>query len=290
MGLRLKFNLILALCLLAGLLASAVLFYQVSQQSAKEQLQSQIAVLRAQALGVRKYTSEEVKPLLASQSEVQFIPQTIPSFSAQAVFNNFREQFPTFAYKEAALNPTNPADLAVDWERELIEKLKADPAGLPINLIRTVGGGRQYTVAYPLVIRDAACLACHTTPEIAPASMVALYGRTGGYGWKLNEVVGAQIFSVPLEATEKQIWRNMLTMLGSMTAIFGSLLGLLNILLSRLVIGPVTEISRIAERVSMGEADVPEYTHHGSHEIESLAQSFTRMRRSLDSAMKMLES
>jgi protein-histidine pros-kinase len=28
--------------------------------------------------------------------------------------------------------------------------------------------------------------------------MVAAYGRQNGFGWKLNEVVGAQIVTVPL--------------------------------------------------------------------------------------------
>ena len=55
---------------------------------------------------------------------MQFLPQTIPSFSAQTTFRNFREFYPQFFYKEAALNPTNTADLAKDWERELIEKLR----------------------------------------------------------------------------------------------------------------------------------------------------------------------
>ena len=83
MGLRLKFNVILALTLVLGLIASSIIFWQVAESNAREQLHSQIAVLRAQALAVRRYTSEEIKTLLADQSDVQFLPQTVPSFSAQ---------------------------------------------------------------------------------------------------------------------------------------------------------------------------------------------------------------
>src|ERR687890_2706054 len=119
MGLRLKFNIILAVCYLLGLSLSVFPFYQISRQEAIEQLQSQIDVLRAQALSVRRYTSEEIQPLLADHSGVQFLPQTVPSFSAQTAFRNFRQYYPQFFYKEAALNPTNPADLAGEWEREL---------------------------------------------------------------------------------------------------------------------------------------------------------------------------
>jgi protein-histidine pros-kinase len=41
--------------------------------------------------------------------------------------------------------------------------------------------------------------------------------------------------------------------------------------------------------VSLGEAGVEEYEKKGSDEISVLSAAFNRMRRSLDSAMKMLE-
>src|SRR5262249_18957928 len=152
-------------------------------REAIDQLQSQIDVLRAQALALRRYTSEEIQPLLADQSNVQFLPQTVPSFSAQTTFRNFREYYPQFFYKEAALNPTNPADLARDWERELIEKLRANPDLTVDAGIRETDSGPQYTVTYPLTIKDENCLACHSTPDKAPASMIALYGSKNGFGW-----------------------------------------------------------------------------------------------------------
>ena len=85
---------------------------------------------------------------------IQFLPQTVPSFSAQTAFRNFREYYPQFFYKEAALNPTNPADLARDWERDLIEKLRANPELTKDISIRTTDTGPQYTATYPLVIRN----------------------------------------------------------------------------------------------------------------------------------------
>jgi protein-histidine pros-kinase len=40
----------------------------------------------------------------------------------------------------------------------------------------------------------------------------------------------------------------------------------------------------------MGVASVPEFEYASADEVGSLSRSFNRMRRSLDSAMKMLES
>lgn len=290
MGLRLKFNIILALTLVLGLIASSIIFWQVAESNAREQLHSQIKVLRAQALAVRRYTSEEITPLLADQSEIQFLPQTIPSFSAQTAFANFRDRFPNFFYKEAALNPTNPSDKAVPWEEEMINKLRGDPNLKEIVEVRSTAKGELYTVAFPLQIKSEGCLRCHSTPDKAPKSMIALYGDKNGFGWKLNETIGAQIFSVPLSVSRQQIWDNLLVLVGSMTAIFTVLMILLNLLLSRLVITPVTQMSKIAEAVSMGDNSQAEYTLQSADEIGSLSRSFNRMRRSLDNAMKMLET
>jgi len=288
-GLRLKFNIILAVCYLLGLGLSIYPFYQISRREAMEQLQSQIDVLRAQALSIRRYTSEEIQPLLAEHSSVQFLPQTVPSFSAQTTFRNFRGFYPQFFYKEAALNPTNPADLARDWEREVIEKLRANPDLTKDISFQTIDNRSHYTATYPLVIRDESCLVCHSTPDRAPTSMVALYGSKNGFGWKLNETIGAQIISVPMDIAEGSIWRNLGLFVGTSSIIFLVLMALLNILLNRYVISPVTRMAKTAEAVSMGDASIAEFEYPGSDEIASLSRSFNRMRRSLDSALKMLE-
>ncbi|MBU1210976.1 MAG: DUF3365 domain-containing protein [Alphaproteobacteria bacterium] len=289
MGLRLKFNLILAACFIVGLLASSVVFYEVSKQNALERLHSQIGVLRAQALAVRRYTSEEIRPLLGDMSDVQFLPQTVPSFSAQTAFANFRDHYPDFYYKEAVLNPTNPSDLATDWEKELIGKLRDNTSLKEVVDVREAPGGPQYTVAFPLAIKSESCLSCHSTPDKAPASMVALYGEKNGFGWQMDEIVGAQIFSVPLKVAEEQTWESLQLLIGAMSAIFLTLLLLINMMLSWMVVTPVIKMAEIAEQVSMGDSSQPEYVHAGADEIASLSQSFNRMRRSLDNAMKMLE-
>lgn len=289
MSLRLKFNLLLLAVFVVGLLGSSALLYQFARDSAIEQIKGQIEVLRAQALAVRSYTSEEIRPLLSDASEVQFLPQTVPSFSAQNVFANFRDRRPEFYYKEAALNPTNPSDLATDWERDLIEKLRADRNLPEIAVVRDTPGGATYTVAFPLEIKSEGCLTCHSTPERAPPSMVALYGDQHGFGWQMNEIIGAQIFSAPMSLADERAMETLKFMAAAMSGVFLVVMILLNILLSRMVISPVTKMAHIAELVSMGDTSPPEYQHSGSDEIASLSASFNRMRRSLDNAMKMLE-
>jgi protein-histidine pros-kinase len=223
-------------------------------------------------------------------SDVQFLPQTVPSFSAQTVFQRFKDRFPNFYYKEAALNPTNTADRATPWEKDLIDKLRADPSLEEVVQIRDTESGPQYTVAYPLTIRSEACLTCHSTPDKAPPSMVALYGKTNGFGWKLNETIGAQIVSAPLAIADTQAWQNLKLMIAATSGIFLMLMLLINLLLRWMVITPVRMMAEISEAVSMGDSSKPEFIHPGDDEISTLSKSFNRMRRSLDNALKMLDT
>ena len=63
----------------------------------------------------------------------------------------------------------------------------------------------------------------------------------------------------------------------------------LNFMLYKLVIAPVRELSAIADRVSLGELDAPAFANASDDEIGTLSDSFTRMRKSLVQALKMLD-
>ena len=64
---------------------------------------------------------------------------------------------------------------------------------------------------------------------------------------------------------------------------------ILNVLLHYTVIRPVMRVARIANAVSLGDSDAEEYEKKGRDEIAVLSAAFNRMRRSLDSAIRMLE-
>src|SRR5205085_11513430 len=100
------------------------------------------------------------------------------------------------SYKEAALNPTNPRNRAVDWEADLVNQFRGDAGQSEISGMRSTDNGPSLFLARPFRIKDPACLGCHDKPEIAPVSMVKLYGSDKGFGWQLNEVIGAQVVSV----------------------------------------------------------------------------------------------
>ena len=156
---------------------------------------------------------------------------------------------------------------------------------------RGTGENHLLTLARPITIRDPACLVCHSTPQRAPPRMVQIYGRTAGFGWQLNETVGAQIVTVPIALALRNARLNLHSAMAILFAIFAGLMLVLNLLLHFVILRPMTRISAAATAVSLGQ-DVPagDFEAKGKDEVAELGRAFTRMRRSLDQAVKMLSS
>jgi len=227
--------------------------------------------------------------MLEDKGEILFLPHTVPSFAARPVFARFQEKFPNYYYKEAALNPTNPDDLAAPWEEEMINELRANPEMASASRVIEEEGERLYAMAFPFKITNEGCLVCHSTPDVAPAAMIDLYGSENGFGWQLNEIIGAQVVKVPMEVADRRAFQTVIVLVAALAIAFLVVLLITNLLLSRIVIKPVVKMSEIAEKVSLGDFSVPEYVKPGKDEISSLSLSFNRMRRSLDRAMQLLD-
>jgi len=289
MGLRLKFNIVLVLVFAAGIAVSAFVSQKLLQENAKEDVLHSAGLMMEAALSIRGYTVQQVKPHLEDKLQAVFLPQTVPAYSATEIFNSLRKKYPDYSYKEATLNPTNPRDRAVEWEADIVNAFRADPNRTEAMGERMAASGPQLYLARPIQIKDPACLACHTTAEMAPASMVKLYGPSNGFGWKHMEIIGAQIVSVPMALAQRNAQEAFRAFLFSLTAIFLVAFVVLNVMLSFMIIRPISRMAEAADKVSTGDFEVPEFTGKGGDEIAALGVSFNRMRRSLQKALKLIE-
>lgn len=289
MTLRLKFNIVLLIAMILGVSIAGVFANRLLQDNAKEEVEGVARVLLQSALAVRAYTVGEIKPLLALQTKRQFLSQTVPAYAAHRYIKQVQEQYPDYSYKEAALNPTNPADRATDWETDLINQFRGNDDAAEILGERETPTGRQMYLGRPIKITNEACLACHNTPADAPPTMLEVYGPANGFGWKLNEVVGAQIVSVPMSLPLARADRAFKAFMGSLIGVFLLVGVLINVLLHMVVVKPVRTMADKANEVSMGALTAEELEVKGNDEIASLGHSFNRMHRSLASAMAMLE-
>jgi HAMP domain-containing protein len=288
-----KFNLLLVTVFLIGILISGATLAVILNRSAENQVTSKALILIQTINSVRNYTQTQIFPLLKDRlkTEPEFVRQTIAAHSAREVFENLRSKkdYSDFFYKEATLNPTNLRDKADDFETEIVQRFRNDPnlKDKEITGFRTFPGGNLYYIARPIEIKDPTCLECHDTPERAPKSLLTTYGRENGFGWKLNEIVGAQIISVPSSEVANTTRQSLLLVMGAVGGIFAVTILLINLMLRQAVIDPLNRMSMVAHDVSIGKLD-SEFQQTSHDEIGVLASAFNRMKLSLSMAMDML--
>lgn len=284
-----KFNLVLIGVCSMGLALSGYLSYNILQKNAQEEVVQHAGMMLEAALAIRSYTVGEIRPLLAPQLKKTFLPQTVPAYAATQSFNTLRKTHPEYSYKEATLNPTNPRDRAADWESDIVQAFRNDPDRREVIGHRMTPTGPILYLARPITIKKPGCLVCHSTVAAAPRTMLKLYGAANGFGWQLNETVGAQIVTVPTSYPIQKAESAFRIFMGSMTGIFVFIIIVLNVMLQAIVIKPVTSMARISDEISKGNMQAEEFKESGSDEISVLGGAFNRMRRSLEKAIKMLE-
>ena len=290
MKLLVKFNLLYVVVMVLGVGTSGMITRSLLQDNAREEVLNNARLLMDKANAVRAYTSGQITKLLETQMKYEFLPQSVPSYSAVEVLGALQAKYPDFLYKEATLNPTNPRDRAVGWEVDVVSQFRGNAELKEFIGTRDTPTGPSLYVSRPLRITNPACLACHSSVEAAPKTMVDRYGPANGFGWQLNEVIGAQIVSVPMDVPLKRAERSFTVFLGSLVAVFVAMGVLLNLMIWMVVVRPVTRLSELADKVSQGALDAPEFDRSSKDEIGVLAQSFTRMRASVVQAMKMLDA
>jgi methyl-accepting chemotaxis protein len=293
MKLLAKFNLILFVIFGAGGFLISQVAYSFLIGNARREVLQQAQLMLASAKSIRDYTATDLSPLLQQNPghRVRFLAETIPFYGATTTFNNLRKDNPdytNYAYKEAALNPTNPEDRAADWESDIIYDLRNHPDQPQITNTRPTSSGQSLYVANPIKATQD-CLECHSVPSAAPRAMLAVYGSANGFGWKKDEIVGAQIISVPMAVPitiANQAYRRLLiylivTMIVTILALDAGVFWF--------VIRPLKTVSDTADRLSRGEKNVPSIKVKGKDEIATVASSFNRMQVSLAKAIKMVE-
>ncbi|HEY9824200.1 MAG TPA: DUF3365 domain-containing protein [Stenomitos sp.] len=286
-----KLNLILLVVFFIIVVINGLILSKILQNNAEQEIASKASLLIETMGAVRDYTSAQVNPELAPrlETEDQFLPQTVPGYSAREVFENLRkrEQYKDFFYKEATLNPTNLRDKADGFETTIVNNFRNQPKLAEQQGFRSFPGGDIFYVARPISVSKDSCLRCHSTPQAAPKSQLATYGSDNGFGWKLNEIVGAKIVSVPSSKVLADAHRMQLLVLGILTAGCVLAIVILNLFLRVSIVKPLTQMSQWSKQVSTGNME-SEFEHHSKDEIGILANSLNRLKVSLEMAMNML--
>jgi protein-histidine pros-kinase len=289
MNLLVRINLALAVIFVLGACTTGLALRAVLQVNTEREIVAQAGLMMDSALAIREYTENEILPLLHAQMQSEFLPQSVPFYAATQNFLHLHRIHPEYSYKEAALNPTNPRDRATDWEADIIQRFRNDASTHEVVGERATPMGQSLFLARP-IRAEAGCMSCHSLPAVAPATMIARYGNSNGFGWQANDVIGAQIVSVPSASAEARSRSAFRAFLASLTAVFVALLLVVNAVVYFVVVRPVRRMAKIADQVSVGDTTAPPFPGGGGAEIAALGHSFNRMRISLEKAVKLLES
>ena len=290
MKLAQKFTILLLAVFLIGILASGAALATILEFNAQNTVATKALMLIETMNSVRTYTSDQVKPELGDRLTTEFLPETVPAYSAREVFEHLRKnpEYNAFFYKEATLNPTNLRDKADGFETSLVERFRQSESSDEQRGFRTTPSGELFYIARPIQITDPTCLECHGVVADAPSSMIDFYGDQNGFNWELNEIVGAQMISVPASQVRKNARQSLVLIMGIVTIAFAVAILLVNFWLKRFVIRPLNRMARAAEAISTGDMEA-EFEVSSTDEVGSLAEAFQRMKMSLAMAMSRLE-
>lgn len=288
MSLLVRINLAFGMVFIAAILIAGYACRTILEANARREVFAEAGLMMDSALATRDYTANEILPLLAAGLQNEFPPQSIPFYAATQNFLRLRQRHPDFTYKEATLNPTNPRDRAADWEADIIQRFRNDVHAQEVVGDRDTPMGKSLYLARP-IRNEPECASCHSTPSTAPRSLIARYGGNNGFGWQTEEIVGAQVVSVPYASAIANADKVFRTLMTSMVAAFLAAFLVVNAVLYVLVVRPVRTIARVADRVSLGDLSAEEFPKGGAAEVVSVTRSFNRMRTSLEKALRMLE-
>lgn len=186
------------------------------------------------AQAVRQFTTEHVREILL-RDEQQFHQASVPSFAANATMQYLQTLHPGQRYREVALNPMNPNNKAKDWELSAVHEFRT--TGKPEFTSRSKDASAMH-FARPIVA-NSACLTCHGSPSDAPSTVRTKYGVENGFGWRLGEVIGAQVVSIPTGPPRTRRNQHLAYYMGaSLLALVGGFVGL-RLGLHRGVLAPI---------------------------------------------------
>ncbi len=284
-----KLTLLLLLVFILGSTFSGIALANILNLKAQDEISSNARLLIRTLSSVRSYTNTEVTPQLETRLAAnEFSPNVVPDFAARKVFEKLQidnNVYQDFLYKEAMLKPTNIQDKADSFEAEMIRTFRQNKNLQELKGFRSLEGKKRFFIARPLALTDPKCLQCHSTPDLAPKGMINTYGSMNGFGWKLNDINGTQIVSVPVSEVFHNARQSFVLVIGIIAIIFAIAIFAANLWLKRFIVRPIKQVVQVAEAVSSGDMDA-EFGKVSNDEVGSLVEAFTRMKISLVMAIR----
>ncbi len=289
MGIRMKFiGTIVVLSVIATILigyGGYVLSRRTILAEAKGKGEMLFHYVQASGTFFAKFQKPIVEELVTDKDT--FIPELMSRFVVQRIsFDVFQETQKGYQFKQATIDPLWPDNKANDEEVKLIKEFAANPALTMKEGIMSKDGKQFLFFAKPVKIDKKSCLTCHGNPADAPQDQQDLYGTEHGYGWKVDEIVGANMVYVSIDealvAAKAAAWRIFALGIGCLVVIIGCIW----FVFDRGVVAPIVRLSAIATDISLGKNLCDSAHTDSKDEIGALANSIDRLRISVNKLLK----
>jgi HAMP domain-containing protein len=283
-----RFNFYLIFMYIVTILVTTPVTYFFTKQQvyalAKDDLNLVVDVMES----IREYVAKDLRPHFMAK-DIYYSPSFsgIVAISRVAKYLNGRQ--PQYYVSNVSDNPLTPDNEAKGIEVELLSQFRRNRDKQVVNTEGIING-QNYLIRSTPMVSKAGCLRCHGEPEKAPEDIKANYSAESGFGYVKGDVVGVGLVGVPLKDVQSLTIQRSLIMIGAITLLFSILFSVVNILVKRLVLEPVSEITTVAVAVSHGDISREVSVKDRTDEIAKLANSFELMRRSLVAAMKRMKS
>ena len=288
MSIRKRIVVILAIVYVVSFAVAVGVGYWVLRQDTIRESEEKATILLASMKASRGYLKEVLRPRLQQLLPGQFVLEGMSgTFLSTGIAAFVKKKHPDYIYKVASPNPLNPKNLTDYFENTVIGLFKTGGATEWRGFVERAGK-RFYAVATP-VVAEAKCLKCHGVPEDTYPILKVRYGTESGYGYKVGEIVGGLFVYVPAEIAINQAIKKLIYFSAGFSVFFLIVLIVVDRIIVRSVVQPIERFVGIAEEISRGHME-KEFEVTTNDEMKTLADAFTRMKRSLARAIEMLKS
>ena len=103
-----------------------------------------------------------------------------------------------------------------------------------------------------------------------------------------NKLERIQLVTIGMQFYVHDAERGLYALMGSLLSIFVVVFIILNILLDRMIVRPIIQVAQAADKISIGNLDLPQLVPESKDEIGKLVIAFNRMRRSTEEAIRLI--
>ena len=274
LGITAKFTIILTLCMVGLYVFGAFYGYQRQQKLILKGEVDNVRIIARQIIEAREYMSEVLTD--EPSRNYNLVPQVVATRIAQRITKNT-----TYYVRQVSLRFRNPANRPDSYEQE---QLKGFADGATQESFQIVYGPKGEELRYLLPMKaEKSCLECHGSFETAPAFVQQRFPKGHpSYNYHPGEIIGAVSVTIPLAGLYHEMSVNLRHDLVIRGGMFLLVLFIMGYIIHRVVINPVSLVSRSISRVARTGNFSDRIPDQGHDEIGQLIAAFNELMAELE--------